>query len=252
MTSAAIQQNLLLLQLYPIVATEASYRARFAPGLDALRFGVQTGEINLQQLLVLPHHERRSIVEHGPYIDIYLGETRVYKRTSRTLLFASCPNVGRFLKPMHDRFAICLPDGFSNVLAVKLAVLYMEQCLLNPRVREAPWKVSGDFVSYIHLAELFAVIGMPQTARELETAIMKSLRERPLEAEYIRSIWARENARYPSKYAEAMADNIFTFICVAKIELFLVEFDIEPAHTYEERVKGGIQRLADTYTEPAG
>lgn len=59
-------------------------------GLDSLRFGVQTGEISLKQLLVLPLSERRDVVESGPVIDFYLGGTRVYKRTTRTLLFAIC------------------------------------------------------------------------------------------------------------------------------------------------------------------
>lgn len=211
------------MQLYRTVALEASYHARCAQCSDALRFGVQTGEIKLQQLILLPHHERKAIVEAEPYIDTFLGDTRVYKRTSRTLLFASCPDIGRFLELKHGRFAICLPEGFSNVLAVKLAVLYMEQYLLNPRVRDAPWKISDDFASYIYLAELFSFIGMLHAARELDVAILRTMRERLLGVDQIRGIWAREHAQNPSRYAEAMADNIFTFTYVAEIEHFLTE-----------------------------
>jgi hypothetical protein len=145
MTPTAAQQSLPLFNLHRTVALQAIYRARCAPGTDALRFGVQTGEINLQQLLLLPYRDRNAIVERGPLIDIYLGETRIYKRTSPTLLFACCPDVGRFLEPVRGRFAICLPPGFSNALSVKLAVLYM----LNSRARSAPWRTSDDFVSYI-------------------------------------------------------------------------------------------------------
>ncbi|KAH7089960.1 hypothetical protein FB567DRAFT_438781 [Paraphoma chrysanthemicola] len=228
---------------------EASYRARFAPGLCSLRFGVQMGEIRLQHLLILQHHERKAIIEHGPFIDVYLGDTRVYKRTSRTLLFASCPDVGRFLEPMHGQLAICLPQGFCNVLAVKLAVLYMEQFLLDDRVREAPWKVVRDFQSYIALAELFAFIGMQEAAHRLEGAILRAMRERPLRVEHIRAIWDRENALHPSRYAKVMADNILTFACVAKIELFLVEYDIKPGKTYKGRVEDGIRRMADSWQE---
>jgi hypothetical protein len=207
------------------------------------------GEISLQQLLVLQYHERKAIVEHGPYIDVYLGDTRVYKRTSRTLLFASCPDVGRFLEPMHGRLAVCLPQGFCNALAVKLAILYMEQFLLDPRVRKALWKVCDDFQSYIALAELLAIIGMPETAKKLEGAILRAMRERPLRVEHIRAVWNRENALYPSHYAEAMADNILTFACVAKIEHFLAEHDVNPVKSYGERIKEGIRRLTDRWQE---
>ncbi|KAH7073481.1 hypothetical protein BKA63DRAFT_444578 [Paraphoma chrysanthemicola] len=196
------------------------------------------GEISLQQLLVLQHHERKAIIEHGPFIDVYLGDTRVYKRTSRTLLFASCPEVGRFLEPMHGQLAICLPQGFCNVLAVKLAVLYMEQFLSDERVREAPWKVCDDFQSYIALAGLFAFIGMQEAACRLEGAVLRVMRERPLRVEHIRAIWDRENALHPSRYAKMMADNILTFACVARIELFLVEHDIEPGKTYKGCIDG--------------
>jgi hypothetical protein len=85
----------------------------------------------------LPYRDRNATVERAPYIDIYLGETRIYKRTSRTLLFTCCPDVGRFLEPVRGCFAIRMPQGFSNALSVKLAVLYMEQYLLNPRARSA-------------------------------------------------------------------------------------------------------------------
>ncbi|KAH3976703.1 hypothetical protein HBI70_033810 [Parastagonospora nodorum] len=187
--------------------------------MDALRFGIQTGEVVLHQLLNLAHHERRSIVGQGPYIDIYLGDIRVYKRTSRPLLFASCPDIGRFLSPIQCSFAVCLLDGFTNALTVKLAVLYMEQYLLSPRVRDVPWK---------------------------------GMRERPLDVEQIRGTLAREQARRPSRYAETLANNIFTFTCVAKIELFMLEYEVEPAKSYEDRVKGGIQRRAATISKPVG
>jgi hypothetical protein len=220
--------------------------------MDALRFGVHTSDISLKQLLDLPCHECRSIVEEGSYIDIYFGDTRVYKCTSGTLLFASCPDIGRYLMTMHGCLAVCLPEGLSNVLAAKLAVLCMEQYLLSPIVRHAPWKVSDDFASYIYFAKLFAFVGMLQAARELEAAIFRGLRERPLNIEKIRGIRGRENAQHPSLYAEVMADNIFTFTCVAKIELLLVEYDVEPARTYKERIKEDLQKRGDTSSKPAG
>lgn len=72
--------------------------------------------------------------------------------TTRTLLFAIYPDAGRKIEPMHGRFVIRLPGGFSNALAVKLAVLYMEQYLLSPQVRTAPWKVEDDIPTLIYLA----------------------------------------------------------------------------------------------------
>jgi hypothetical protein len=152
---------------------------------------------------------------------------------------------------VNGRFAIWSPQGSSNALSVKLAILYMEQYLVNPQVRAAPWVVSDDFVSYIHLAELFAFIGMSDTARQLEMAIRRGMRERPLEAEEVCKIWARENVRFPSRYANAMADNIFTFTCVAKVELFLTEYDIEPTKTYKQGIEQRIQQMAETIEEPA-
>jgi hypothetical protein len=248
MTSAAIQQSLHLLHLYPVVATEASNRARYGSKLKSYQFGVQTGETKLKHLLHLPPLERKSIVEDGPYIDTYLGDTRVYKRTSRTLLFASCPDIGRFLEPKYGHLAVCLPEGHTNALAVKLAVLYMEQYLLNPRVRDVPWKVVDDFPSYIYLAELFAFVGMPHVASKVEAAIVRRMRERPLQFDHICGIWAREDVQHPSRYAEAMADNIFTFTCVAEIEHFLLTYDIEPMKTYKECIEDGIW----TVSGPAG
>jgi hypothetical protein len=94
MTPTANQQDLRFLDPYRAVAIHASYSARFAPKFDGVRFGIQVGEIALQRLLPLPDRERRHIVDRRPYIDIFLGETRVYKRTSQTLLFARCPDVG--------------------------------------------------------------------------------------------------------------------------------------------------------------
>jgi len=251
-TSTKLRKSMASRQMHQTVALEASCRVRCAFGMDALRFGIQTGEIALQQLLTLPHHERRSIIEQGPYIDIYLGDTRVYKRTSRPLLFASCPDIGRFLSPIQGSFAICLSEGFTNTLTVKLAVLYMEQYLLSPRVREAPWKVRDDFAMYIYLAELFAYIGMSQAASGLEIAIIRGMREKALDVEQIRGILAREQAHRPSRYAETLADNIFTFAYVGTIELFTLQYDIEPDQLYGERVNGEIQRRATPIQKPVG
>jgi hypothetical protein len=184
-------------QLHQRIALEASCRAQCAFGMDALRFGIQTGEVALRQLLNLAYHECRSIVGQGSYIDVYLGDIRVYKRTSRPLLFASCPDIARFLSPIKGSFAVCLSEGFTNALTVKLAVLYMEQYLLSPRVRDMPWKVSDDFASYICLAELFAYIGMSQATSKLKIAIIQGMRERPLDVEQIRGILAREQAHRP-------------------------------------------------------
>lgn len=251
MKATDIQESLPSWRMYQTVAIEASWRARCAFGTDALRFGVQTGEIALKQLLHLPHRERRSIVENGPYIDIYLGSIRVYKRISRAPLFASCPDISHFLSPTQGSFAACLPEGFNNALAVKLAVLYMELYLLSPEVRDAPWKVSNDFALYIYPSEMFAYIGMPQAASRLDIAIIQSMWERPLDVEQIRRILARECVQHQSGYAETLADNMFTFTCAAKIELFMREYDIKPTKAYEDRVNGGIKKRAMT-SEQAG
>jgi hypothetical protein len=84
-------------------------------------------EIALQHQLDLPQRDRNDIVTNKPHIDICLGNTRVYKRTSRALLFAFCPNIGRFLEPVNGSLAVRVPQSFSKALTVKLAVLYMEQ-----------------------------------------------------------------------------------------------------------------------------
>jgi hypothetical protein len=249
MVAGVVQECLSLLSAYPELAREASNRARFAPGLDPLRFGVQTGEISLKQLLVLPLDERRDIIEQGPTIDFYLGNTRVYKRTTRTLLFAICPDVGRHVEPLDGRFVIRLPDGFSNALAVKLAVLYMEQYLLNPKVRTAPWKVEGDITTYIYLAELLARISMSKVSQDLVGSILRRFRESSLQVEDIRAIWNRDNHTQPSRYIEAMADNIVTFMCIPKLHLFAIEHDIEPKETYEEVVKKRLKSMEDAYAE---
>lgn len=247
MVVGVIQECLSLPDSYPGVAREASNRARFTSGLDPLRFGIQTGEISLQQLLVLPLKERRDIMERDPTIDWYLGDTRVYKRTTRALLFAFCPDVGRHIEPLHGRFVIRLPQGFSNMLAVKLGVLYMEQYLFNPKFREAPWKVDDDIATYIYLAELFAWIGMPKPSQELQAAIFRRLRESQLQVEQIRAIWGRDNHAWPSRYVEAMADNIITFMCIPKLTLFAMEHDIEPKERYERTVKKTLRRMKDAY-----
>ena len=253
MVVGVVQKRLSLLGVYPEVAREASNRARFGPGLDPLRFGVQTGEINLGQLLVLPLNERRDIMEQGPIIDWYLGsDKRVYKRTTRTLLFAICPDVGRHIEPMDGRFVIRLLDGFSNALAVKLAVLYMEQYLLSPKLRSAPWKVEDDIPTHIYLAELFAYIGMSKVSQNLEDSILRRFRESPLQVEDIRAIWNRDNHTHPSRYIEAMADNIVTFMCIPKLHLFAIEHDFEPEETYEEVVRKKMKRMKDAYPEKEG
>jgi hypothetical protein len=128
----------------------------------------------------------------------------------------------------------------------------MEQYLINPGVRIAPWIINDDFISYIDLAQLFEFIGMSEAAGQLEIAIIRSMRERPLDAEEVSKIWARENAHIPSRYAKAMAENIFTFTCVAEVEMFLTQYDIEPAKTYEQRFKQVRQRRADMVGEPTG
>jgi hypothetical protein len=194
MTPSAIQQDLRFLDPHRAVAIHASYSALFTPKSDGVRFGIQVGEITLQQLLLLPDRERRHIAERRPYIDIYLGDTRVYKRTSQTMLFACCPDIGRFTEPVHGQFVIRLPQGFSNALSVKLAVLYMEQYLLNPLVRGAPWIVRDNFVTYIYLSELFEFIGMSVTARQLEIAITTGMRRHPLEAEQVVNLGSRKEA----------------------------------------------------------
>lgn len=231
MPSAAVQHSLKILDSNPNVAIQASNSARYGPEMDALRFGVQMGEIDLEQLQLLPLYERRWIVELGPYIDIYLGETRVYKRTSRTLLFASCRDIARFLEPVKGCLAVRLPQRLTNALTIKLAILYMEQFLLDSRTRSAPWKVNDDFATYISLAELFAYIGMPQAAHGVETAVMRRIQEAPLEVQHMRQIWMRENTLAPSRYAESLADNILTFACPPKIKRFMAAFGVETVPT---------------------
>jgi hypothetical protein len=187
-----VQQSLWILSQYRRVAQSADRSARSS---DALRFGVQTGEISLTQLLTLPQHHRIAIDEHAPLIDIFLGSTRVYKRTSKTLFFAFCPDIGRFIEPVNKGFAVQLPNAFSNALVVKLAVSYMVQFLLDVpvRVRYAGWRVRVDVTGYIYLTKLFAFIAMPSIARELEVAILGRFQERPLSIEQIRFIWGGEN-----------------------------------------------------------
>lgn len=252
MIAEMVQEGLSLLDDYLDVAHEASARARFAAGLHPLGSGVQMGEISLNQLLMLPLADRRDITEQGPIIDWYLGESRVYKRTTRTLLFAFCPDVGRHIEPLGGRFVIKLPHRFSNVLAVKLAVLYMEQYLLSPRIRTAPWRVEDDIATYIYLAELFAFIGLLDASRGVEEALFRRFQESPLQVEQIRAIWGRDNHVQPSKYVEAMADNIVTFSCIPKMHLFALDHDIEPEETYEEVVKKTMKRMKDAYPDKEG
>lgn len=249
MATEVTQQCLSLLDSYRDVAREVSIRARFAAGLDPLRFGVQTGEISLQQLLVLHLGDRKAIVEQGLLIDWYLGDTRVYKRTTRTLLFAFCPDIGRHIVPHDGRFVVRLPQGFSNVLTVKLAVLYMEECMLSPNIQNVSWKVEDDIATYIYLAELFAVIGRPDIGRDVEGAILRRFHQAPLPVEQVRAIWGRDNRIHPSKYVEAMADNIMTFLCVPKLHLFALEHEIDPDQSYEDVVKKRMKGMKVVYPE---
>jgi hypothetical protein len=133
-SAAAAQKSPQFVYLCRTVQTLAHRRRKFASKWDIIRLGVQAGEIKLQQLLLLSYEERRSIATRGTSIDVYLGETRVYKRVSRALIFACCPDVGRFPEPMCSRFVIRLPQSFSKALSVKLAILFMEQYLINPGV----------------------------------------------------------------------------------------------------------------------
>jgi hypothetical protein len=137
-------------------------------------------ETTLQHLLNLPHRKRNDIVTNKPLINIYLGNTRVFKRTSKALLFAFCPDIGRFLEPVNGTLAVRLPHGFSISLSFKLAVLYMEQYLLRPDVHDTPWRVRGDIAAYIHLADLFEFVGMSEAALDLENGILCRLQEYPL------------------------------------------------------------------------
>ncbi|KAF3034904.1 hypothetical protein E8E12_005252 [Didymella heteroderae] len=153
---------------------------------------------------------------------------------------------------MDGRFVVRLPEGFSNVLTVKLAVLYMEQYLLNPKVRTAPWKVGEEVAMYIYLAELFALIGMPRVSRDVEGSILHRLRESPLQIEDICAIWSRDNHNHPSRYIEAMADNIATFMCVPTLDLFGMEHDMEPEEIYEEVIKKKMKRMRNAYPVKEG
>jgi hypothetical protein len=193
-----------------------------------------------------------ALLPHMARLSTFTSARRVYKRVSRALIFTCCPNAGQFLEPKCSRFVIHLPQSSSNALSVKLVILFMEQYLINPGVRIAPWIINDDFISYIDLAQLFEFIGMSEAAGQLEIAIIRSMRERPLDAEEVSKIWARENAHIPSRYAKAMAENIFTFTCVAEVEMFLTQYDIEPAKTYEQRFKQVRQRRADMVGEPTG
>lgn len=150
---------------------------------------------------------------------------------------------------------IRLPEGFSNILVVKLAVLYMEQYLVSTR-KSAPhrgrWKVEDDIATYIYLAELFSFVGMEKASRDLEGSILRRLRNSPLQIEDIRAIWNRDNYTHPSRYIKAMADNIVTFMYVPRLHLFAIQHDIEPEETYEEVVQNKMKRMKDAYPKKEG
>lgn len=243
------EANFHLPATYLTVATHACHAVRFAAGMDALRFGLITGEIPLDALLQQTFHCRKAVVETAPFIDVYLGDTKVYKRVSKALLYSFCQEIGRFLGGTNGRWVIQLPEGFSNALSVKLAVLYMEEYVQHPEFRQADWRVGDDIFSYICLAELFERIGMPKDTGKLEDAIFRRFREKPLRIEQIRAIWAREKQNGMLKYAEALADNIFTFMCVPKIERLLAEHDIGAKENYEQRVSRKLRYLARRYPE---
>lgn len=234
------------LLLHPHVAIEACYAVRL--NLDPLRFGILSSELTLPDILAQPYTKRKDIVEKGPYIDIYLGRTRVYKRVATVLLYAFCPDIGRYIEPHMKRFIVRLPHGFSNVLAVKFAVLYMEEYTLHPRFRTAEWKVRGDVATYICLVDLFEYMGMGEAAEKLEVAILRRLREFPLRLEQIRAIWGRENYAYPSRWAEAMADSIVTFLCVPKLEAFVAKlYGGAEENKYEDVIATKLNAMAKTY-----
>jgi hypothetical protein len=253
------------LDLYPHIAASACFlvRSTIAP----FRFGVSTGEFGLSELYAQLYTFRKDIVEKGPYIDFYLGATRVYKRVSKCLLYAFCPDIGRAVVCCNSRFVVQLPHGFSNVLSVKLAVGYMEECVLQPRFRSSPWQIPAysSLCDYISLAELFAYIGCAKEAKTLEQALVRRLKEAPLRMEQIRSIWGRENPLHPSKYAEAMARNIVTWFCVPRLEAWMAQWDLgwdvaksestyvkcgsiaDGDGVYAEVVVKRIRELAETY-----
>jgi hypothetical protein len=232
-----------LLSIYPSIATSACYSVRSS--LTPFRFGVSTGELTLSELYAQPYTFRKDIVEKGPYIDVYLGATRVYKRVSKALLYAFCRDIGRFLVCCNSRFIVQLPHGFSNVLSVKLAVGYMEESVLHPRFRSSPWKIPAysSLCDYISLAELFTYIGCGDEANNLERAFVRRLREAPLSMEQVRNIWGRENLVHLSKYAEGMARNIVTWFCVPRLEVWMAQWDIfwdvkEGESTYKKEASG--------------
>ncbi|KAF1952059.1 hypothetical protein CC80DRAFT_423379 [Byssothecium circinans] len=230
----------------PIVAHAASRAARLHIHTDQLRFRLQVGELPLIALLNQPFPMRKSVVETGPFINIYLGKTRVYKRISYTLIFSFCPEIGRFLAP-HDEgeLAIKFPEGFSNVLSVKLAIQYMENYVIHSRFRGLPWKVRGDISTYIFIAEVFGRIDEFGFAHQaLKTAIMRRLYEMPLSKEQVSLIWMRETPNMPSRYARALATNIATYSCVTGLERLKLEWDVEPGEGLEERVEKRIAALA--------
>jgi hypothetical protein len=254
-----------LLSIYPNIATSACYSVRSS--LTPFRFCVSTGELTLSGLYAQPYTFRKDIVEKGPYIDVYLGATRVYKRVSKALLYAFCRDIGRFLVCWNSQFLVQLPHGFSNVLSVKLAVGYMEECVLHPHFRSAPWKIPAysSLCDYISLAELFSYIGCEDEAKKLERAFVRRLKEAPLSMEQVRNIWGRENLAHPSKYAEAMARNIATWLCVPRLEVWMAQWDLswdiaEGKSTYKKQTDGEwgdggyaegvekkIRELAETY-----
>ncbi|KAF2179057.1 hypothetical protein K469DRAFT_674710 [Zopfia rhizophila CBS 207.26] len=196
-------------------------RAKVHWNLNRFQAKVIAGEIGLQDVVGLTKSERIKVVQDRPYMDVFLGSIRLYKRVSKVLLYSFCPDIGRFIEPCDGRFIVRLPHGITNALAMKLAVLYMEEYTLDPYFRATDWKVRGDIAPYMDLAHTFSYIGMQAQADQLNAAIFLHMRKLPMRVNQIRGIWGRENRMYPSQYAEAMADNILTFSYTPEEDPFL-------------------------------
>ncbi|KAF2711084.1 hypothetical protein K504DRAFT_375470 [Pleomassaria siparia CBS 279.74] len=216
--------------------------------LDPLRFGIWTGEISFADLLMLPYFKRREIVEKPPFIEIYLGATRVHKRVSKTLLLAFCPDIGRFIQCSDSRFLVRLSYAFNHMLSVKLAVQYMESYALHTRFRTAEWKVRGEAIAdYIAVAEVFWYMGANEAAEKLEQAIIRRLKEHPLNIDQVRNIWAQENTEWPSRWAHRMADNIVTWSSVPKMEAWMASCNTEAEAAFQSVISKRMQDMAETY-----
>lgn len=97
------------------------------------------------------------------------------------------------------------------------------------------------------MAELFAYIGVSKVSRGLQESILRRFRESPLQFEDIRTIWNRDNRTHPSRYTEAMADNIVNFMCIPKLQVFAINHDIDPNETYKEVVMKKMKRMNEAF-----